>query len=475
MRHPDELSRRRALALGTAAAGFTILPPQVLGRGRVLAPSEKMNLAFIGCGMAGRTQINEMASQNIVALCDVDWRESSGGRGMIGTAASLAKKYPSARRFDDWRVMLQEMDKQIDGVVVSTPDHTHAQAVLTAMKMGKHVFCEKPLGISVQENRAMMAAEKKHKKVITSTCVQGHASEDCRAIVEWVRDGAIGDVREAHVYEYETIRPGSPSYYDDLKHIQDDVPVPPELNWDLWLGPAPSRPFNSMYHPNRWRYWYDFGAGKLGDHGPHYIDPIAWALDLGLPETIEAVGTDAEWDTVADKTQKYPRFAVVRYGFPARGKKPPVTLTWHHNDKMPPLTKWWKAEDKPPTGGGIIVGTSGAIVFGPIYASKPGAMQQVKLIPEELNRDYKRPARTIPRIDTSHWMEWVECAKAGKPTSADFAYGGIISEIALLGDIAIRNKGKLLRYDAKRGRFADSEANQFLQRPSYRKGFELPA
>ena len=473
MNRSEGISRRRALGFATAAAGFTFLPPHVLGRGGAPAPGDKMNLAFIGCGMAGRTQINELASQNIVALCDVDWRESDGGRGMIGTAASLAKKYSSAKRFDDWRVMLQEMDRQIDGVVVSTPDHTHAQAVLTAMKMGKHVFCEKPLGYSIEETRAMMAAEKKYPKVITSTCIQGHASEDCRAIVEWVRDGAIGDVHEAHVYEYETIRPGSPSYYDDLKHVQDDVPVPPELNWDLWLGPAPYRPFNPMYHPNRWRYWYDFGTGKLGDHGPHYLDPIVWALDLGLPETIEAVETDAEWETVAARTQKYPRFAVVRYRFPARGQRPPVTLLWHHNDKMPPLPKWWKAEDKPPTGGGIIVGSSGAIVFGPIYASKPGAIQQVKLIPEELNRDYKRPSPTIPRV-SSHWMEWVECAKAGRRTSADFAYGGMITEIALLGDIAIRNKGKVLRYEAQRGRFTDSEANRLLRRPSYRKGFELP-
>jgi predicted dehydrogenase len=340
------------------------------------------------------------------------------------------------------------------------------------MKMGKHVFCEKPLAHSIHETRAMMAAEKKYKNVTTQTCIQGHASEDCRAIVEWVRDGAIGDVREAHVYEYETTRPGTPNYYEDIQHINDDVAIPPELKWDLWIGPAPYRPYNTAYHPNRWRYWLDFGTGKLGDHGPHYIDPVYWALDLGLPATIEA-DADAEWNTPAAKAQKYPRFAEVRYGFPARGKKPPVTLTWHHNDKMPPLPKWWRAEDKAPTGGGIIVGTKGAIVFGPIYASKPGALQQVKLIPEELNRDYRRPAKTIPRLNTGHWMEWIECAKAGKQTSSDFAYGGAISEIALLGDIAIRNTGKVLHYDAKRGKFKDDEANAMFQR-TYRKGWELP-
>jgi predicted dehydrogenase len=464
------ISRRKALALGAAAGGFTFLPSRVLGRGGALPPSEKLNLAFLGLGLAGRTQVNELASQNIVALCDVDWRES-GGR-MIGSAAAIAKKYPSAKRFDDWRVMLQEMDKSIDGLVVSTPDHSQVHATLTAMKMGKHIFGEKPLGLTIHETRLLMAAEKKYKKLTTQTCVQGHASEDCRALVEWIRDGAIGDVREAHFYEYETIRPGAPSYYEGIQHIHDDVPVPPELKWDLWIGSSPSRPFNPMYHPNRFRYWQDFGTGKLGDHGPHYIDPIYWALNLGMPETIEAE-TDAQWDTVSDKKQMYPQFAVVRYGFPARGKLPAMTLTWHHNDRMPPLPKWWKAEDKPPTGGGIIVGSKGAIVFGPIYASKPGAIQQVKLIPEELNRDYKRPEKTLPRV-SSHWLEWVECVKAGKQASADFAYGGNISLICKLGDIAILQKGKILRYDAKRGNFKDnSEANALFQRP-YRKGWELP-
>lgn len=464
----DGMTRRRALTLGAAAGGFAFLPSQVLGRGGATPPSEKMNLAFMGVGMAGRNQINSLNSQNIVALCDVDWREGSG-RGMGGAAAAVAKQYPNAKRYDDWRIMLQEMDKSIDGVVVSSTDHTHAHCVITALKMGKHVLCEKPLAHSIHETRAMMTAEKKYKKLTNHTVVQGHASEDCRSIVEWVRDGAIGEVTEAHFYEIER---ASPTYYDDLKKVQDDVPVPPEVKWDLWIGPAPTRKFNAMYHPNRWRYWIDFGTSKLGDHGPHYIDPIVWALDLGLPETLEA-NTDAGYDAT-DRTQKYPALAEVKFGFPARGKKPPVTLTWHHWDKMPQLPKWMKPEEKIPSGGGMLVGSKGAIVFGPIYASKVGALQQVKLYPEELNRDYKRPAQTIPRIASSHCMEWVECAKAGKQTSANLAYGGLLSEIALLGDIAIRNKGMSLRYDAKAGKFTNSsEANAMFQR-AYRKGWELP-
>ena len=467
------MTRRKALALGAAAGGFTFLPSHVLGRGGQAPPSEKLNLAFVGCGMAGRSQIGALNSQNIVALCDVDWREGSG-RGMGGAAAALAKQYPNAKRYPDWRVMLQEMDKQIDGVVVSTPDHTHIHCVLASMKMGKHVLCEKPLGHSVHETRLMMDAARKYKKSITHTMIQGHASEDCRSIVEWVQDGAIGDVQEAHFYQYETVRQVPLSYYDEIPKVKDEVSIPDNLSWDLWIGPAPYRNFNTFYHPNKWRYWYDFGTSKLGDHGPHYIDPIYWALELGAPSTVELVQTDPEWEPVPDKTQKYPRFAVVRYEFPARGKKPPVTVYWHHHDQMPPLSKFWKAEDKFPwTGGGIIIGSKGAIPYGEIYASKPGALQLVKLIPEELDKDYKRPAKTIPRIATSHCLEWVECVKAGKQTSCNFEYGGNVSMIAMLGDIAIRNKGMKLHYDAKAGKFKEAEANRLFQR-EYRKGWELP-
>jgi predicted dehydrogenase len=475
MNGKDGITRRRALALGAAAGGFTFLSPSVLGRQGATPPSDKMNLAFVGCGMAGRNQINSLNSQNIVALCDVDWRESTGGRGMGGAAAALGKQYPNAKRYDDWRKMLDEMGKQIDGVVVSTPDHTHIHCVLASMKLGKHVLCEKPLGHTVHETRLMMAAEKKYKKTINHTVIQGHASDDCRSIVEWVRDGAIGDVQEAHVYQYETARQVPLSYYDEIPKVKEEVAIPDKLSWDLWIGPAPYRNFNTFYHPNKWRYWYDFGTSKLGDHGPHYIDPIYWALELGAPTTVELVKTDPEWDAVPDKSQKYPRFAVVRFEFPARGKKPPVTMYWHHNDQMPPLSKFWKTEDKFPwTGGGIMIGSKGAIPFGEIYASKPSGLQLVKLLPGELDKDYKRPARTVPRIASSHCMEWVECVKAGKQTSCNFEYGGNVCMISMLGDIATRLKGTKLHWDAKGGKFKEAEGNKLLQR-EYRKGWELPA
>jgi predicted dehydrogenase len=474
---PGRGSRRAflAAAAGGAVTGFA--------QNKVTPPSEKMNVAFIGiAGGYGNRALEELSSQNIVAICDVDWRTREQQAARFITPVEVAARHPNTRRFDDWRQMLEELGKSIDGVVVCTPDHTHAIAAITAMKMGKHVFCEKPLAHTVNEVRAMMAAERKYK-VATQTGIQGHASEDLRSLVEWVRDGAIGDVKEVHLFEGArpqpaagtpppANRPAGASIYESIAHLDDDIPVPPEVKWDLWLGPARYRRYNPMYLPVRWRSWLDFGTGVLGDHGPHFIDPIYWALDLGFPDTIEAE-TDPEYDP-AKNTQTFPRMAIVRYTFPARGAKPPVTLTWHANH-MPPLPRFVKAEDKFPTGGGMLVGTRGAIVYGPIYNGTPDKTVPglVRLLPEELDRSYQRPVKSLPRPQ-SHWLEWVECAKAGRQPSAGFGYGGIITQIALLGDIAIRNKGTLLRFDSKAGKFtnhdAANEAFKYFSRP----GWELP-
>jgi predicted dehydrogenase len=482
MKESDQISRRKFLAATAGGGSALLLPSEILGRNGAAPPSEKMNIAFLGIGGGyGARGMEELVSQNIVALCDVDWRTREQQHSQFAPAIEVAQRYPKARRFDDWRKMLEEMDKNIDAILICTPDHAHAVAAITAMKMGKHVFCEKPLANSVDDVRAMMAAERKYK-VATQTGVQGHASEDLRSIVEWVRDGAIGDVKEVHLFEgAHPPRPagsapgrpaGSHSTYDSIAHINDEIPVPPEVKWDLWLGPAKYRPYNPMYLPIRWRGWVDFGTGILGDHGPHFIDPVFWALDLGFPETIEAE-TDTEYDPEKN-TQTYPRMSIVKFTFPARGKMPAVAVTWHANH-MPPLPSYVKADDKFPSGGGMLVGSRGTILYGPMYKSNPGAPLpgQVRLLPEELDKSYKRPDKTIFR-PSSHWLEWVDCAKAGKQPSADFAYGGVVTQIALLGDLAIRNKGKLLRYDADAGRFTNCEAaNQAFSHVS-RPGWGLP-
>lgn len=484
MNGSGEMSRRQFVSRTASAGSAIVISSRILGRNGVIPPSDKMNIAFVGIGGGyGRRGLEELRSQNIVAICDVDWRTKEQQHSNFTPAIEVAQNYPSARRFDDWRRMLDEMEKEIDAVLICTADHTHAVVSITTMKMGKHVFCEKPLAHSVGEVRAMIAAERKYK-VATQTGIQGHASEDLRSIVEWVKDGAIGDVSEVHLFEGARPAPtatnaparnraGRPSIYESIAHVNDRIPVPPEVKWDLWLGPARKRPYNPMYLPIRWRSWIDFGTGILGDHGPHFIDPVVWGLDLGFPETIEAE-TDPEYDPEKN-IQTFPRLSIVRYAFPARGEKPAVSLTWHSNH-MPPLPKYWNPENKFPTGGGMLVGSRGAIVYDPIYNGTPGAIVPglVRLIPEELNNSYKRPEKTLAR-PKSHWLEWIECAKAGKQPSADFAYGGLITQIALLGDLAIRNKGKVLQYDAKHGKFKNCDSANEAFKDYARPGWSLPS
>jgi predicted dehydrogenase len=480
--NPKKLSRRDVLA-GTIAAGcFAFLPSRALGRAGFVPPSDKLNIAFIGVGSQGEANLRELGSQNIVAVCDVDWRLRSQllpHSQMVPIASEVMQKYPGVKRYDDWRVMLHEMEKQIDAVVVCTPDHSHALAGITAVRMGKHTYCEKPLAHSIDETRAMMETARKYPHITTHTGLTGHASEDVRSIVEWVRDGAIGTVQEVQVFQATGHRrtpdghPASPDQrppLEQLAHINDVVPIPPEVKWDLWIGPAPMRNYNPMYLPLVWRNWWDFGTGSFGDHGPHFVDPAFWALDLGFPESILAETSD-DYDPMIN-TQSFPRSVVIRYEFPTRGNRPALKFTWYGGDP-PPVPQGWDPQTRFPDGGGIILGTKGTIVYGPVYSSQPGTLKQLWLLPAELDKSYRRPARTLPR-PSNHWMEWVDAAKAGKQTSASWEYGGMVTQISLLGNIAIRHKGEKLLFDPKKRRFIHSNsANALFGRPA-RAGWELP-
>jgi predicted dehydrogenase len=502
MSEKNKISRRDMLAMSAAATGFTFLPSRVLGRAGHVAPSDKLNIAFIGIGITGWTNIQHLASENIVGFADVDWRTPAElGNRANDMASATIQHYPKVPHYDDWRILLQERDKEIDAVVVSTSDHTHAVAALTAMKMGKHVYCEKPLAHNIDEVRAMMKSAAARPRQATQTGFQGHASEDVRSAVEWVQDGAIGTIQEVHIYQQGgRPRPGGPplgqrpggapaaagaaaqgapprpqggggftSLYGQIEHVNDVVPVPPEVKWDLWLGPAPYRNYNRMYIPLAWRNWLDFGTGILGDHGPHFWDPVVWALDLGYPESIQAE-TDEEYDP-ATNTQTFPRSATVQYQFPAKGNRGPVKVTWF-GDATPPTPAGWNPDRPLPDGGGIFVGSKGSIVYGPVYSSDPDNLKQLWLVPEDLNKSYVRPGRTLDR-PSSHWMEWAIAAKDGKQPSANWAYGGLVTQICLLGNVAIRMKGQQLRFDEKTMKFNSDEANALFAR-TYRKGWELP-
>lgn len=464
------ISRREAIS-GTLAVGFAGL---LHSRASAHAPlsGDRLNLAFIGIGNYGATNLTELESQNIVAICDVDWRDHSQVPGRGRLASEVAKKYPQAQKFDDWRVMLDKTDKNVDGVIVCTADHTHAVAALTAMNMGKHVYCEKPLAHTIHEVRALVASAEKHSQQSTQTGIDGHASEDVRSIVEWVRDGAIGTVEKVEAFQSRAQNlQRYQSVYDQVAHVDDKVPIPPEVNWDLWLGPAPMRSYNPMYLPLRWRNWRDFGTGILGDHGPHFLDPAVWALDLGYPELIEAE-TDAEY-TGRIAEQMFPAMSKVHYRFPARVNRPAVSLTWYGYD-TPPIPDQWDKRLAFPNGGGILHGSKGKIVYGPVYSSKPFEPKQVWLLPAELDKSYKRPEKALPR-PSSHWLEWVNCAMNHTQPSANWQYGGLLTELCLLGDIAIQFHGSKLEFDPAGKRFRHhQQANEMFQRP-YRSGWELPA
>ncbi len=450
MKQENRISRRTFIRTFTASsAAVTIVPAYVLGRE---APSAKLNIAAIGSGGRARANIKGTSSENIVALCDVDDRR----------AAQMFKAYPKAKKYKDYRIMLDDMDKSIDAVLVSTPDHIHAGAVMRAIRMGKHVYCEKPLAHSIHEVRQITEAARKHN-VQTQMGNQGHSSEQIRMMCEWVWDGAIGDVRK--VYAWSSRPSGGAAFAVNMKRPEETPPVPKELDWNLWLGPAPQRPYHPAYLPFKWRGWVDFGTGALGDMGCHILDPVFWALKLGEADTIEIEATTTHFDKAIMK-ETYPVASVVRYKFPARGKMPPVALTWSDGRLRPPRP--YDMEDNRRIGGegALLIGQNGNIMHGSHGA---GGM---RIVPESKMKAYTPPEKTLPR-SKGHHQDWILACKNGKPASANFNFGGPLTEMALLGVLAIRNQNRKLIWDVKKMRVTnDAEADKFVN-PPYRDGWTL--
>jgi predicted dehydrogenase len=437
-----KISRRDFMGAAAAATAFTIVPRHVLGGAGNTAPSEKLNIAGIGVGGRGAGDIGEVSSENIVALCDVDWRNAAG----------TFKKYPKARQYRDFRKMLDKENKNIDAVVVATPDHTHAVATMKAIKMGKHVYCEKPLAHDIFEVRNVTEAARE-AKVATQLGNQGQASEGTRLVCEFIWDGAIGPVREVHSW---CNRPISPRGIDRPK---DTPPVPEGLSWDLWLGTAPERPYHPCYLPFSWRGWWDFGTGVLGDIGCHQFAAIFRALKLGYPTSVEACTSGVNSETA-------PLASVVRYEFPARGDMPPVKLTWYDGGLMPPRPA--ELEDGRRYGG----------ADDNLYVGDKGKMLGHRLIPEAKMKEYEKPAKTLPR-SPGHHKEWILACKGGPPARSNFELSGPMAEVVLLGNIAVRmgqqlyEKGLKLYYDGPNMRITNMpEANEYIRR-EYRKGWTL--
>jgi predicted dehydrogenase len=487
----NAIPRRKFLSTTAGALGvMMVLPARVLGR-EGMAPSEKVNIALVALGGRGAVHARELRDHNIVAVCDVDWRtwQNSPKRKApsvpLGVtpnvcAIDILPEFPRAKRYSDWRIMLEEQEKNLDAVVVATPEHSHAAPSIAAMKMGKHVYCEKPLARSIDETRAMVAAARQHK-VITQFGIQGHSGEDVLSMVEWIRDGAIGDVKEVRIFD--GLAGKAADDYSFLDHIDEKHEVPADFDWDLWLGPAPARPYNPAYGPRGYGRWRDFGGG-IGGIGCHLLDGPFWALDLGMPETIQAERIGA-YDPIKH-SQLFPRFATLRYQFPARGAKPAVVLTWDRK-AAPPLPEGWDPKENLPFAGGIIYGSKGAIVFGNSWACLPRsastgeyksaaidpAYKPAQIYPLDLAKAYRRSGPELPR-PFSHWVDWMDAIKAGKPAGANFDYGGALTEVNQLGDIASILAGTVLHYDAQQGRFTNNdEANRLMSPPPYRKGWTM--
>jgi len=444
-----EISRRTFLGTTAVTAAFTIVPRHVLGGAQHTAPSEKLNIAGIGVGGMGRSNLSQLETENIVALCDADH----------AYAAETFKKYPQAKTYSDYREMLDK-EKGIDAVMIATPDHTHAVISMEAMRRKKHVYCQKPLTHDVYEAR-MLAKAARETGVTTQMGIQGHSFEGGRLICEWIWDGALGEVREVDAWCNLSYYPFGHAYWSSKwsRRPQETPQVPATLNWDLWLGPAPQRPYHPAYHPAVWRCWWDFGCGMMGDRGAHTLDPVVWALKLGYPTSIEATSLDLNPDT-------HPIASVVTYEFPAREGLPPVKLTWYEGVRAPrPLELEDGRRMGHAEGGSLFKGTKGKLVAG-VYGEDP------RLIPERRMKEYKLPPKTIPRVRGSHEQDWVRACKAGKKAGADFEYSGLLTEICLLGNIAKRVDGRI-EWDGPNMKVTNlPEANQYI-RPPYREGWTL--
>ena len=470
--NPNFISRRAFVGGVAAAAGVMIVPRRVLGGQGYQAPSDTVNVATVGYvhGMGtSNTNACADAKANIVALCDVD-ESDAAMRKMKRSKTPILDRFPNAARYKDFRVML-EKQKDIDAVVVATPDHAHAVVAMAAMQLGKHVYVQKPLTRTISEARALTEAARRYK-VVSQMGNQGRSGEGVRLIQEWIEDGAIGEVREVHCWTNRPIWP------QGMARPTDTPAVPDGLDWDLWIGPAPMRPFNTAYHPFSWRSWIDFGAGALGDMACHVMDASYSVLKLGSPSSVLAsvaynvVEVQRPDGTTSNQRLKYndsfPPATVVHYNFPARGKKlPALKFHWYDGGILPERPEELEPERRLPESGTIFVGSKGKLIS-ETYSESP------RLIPEKRMQAYKRPKKTIPRVAGGlHEQNWLDTIKGKTKATSPFDYAGPFTETVLLGNLAVAFPGTKLMWDGVGMKVTNNaEANALVQH-QYREGWEL--
>ncbi|MBO0860106.1 MAG: Gfo/Idh/MocA family oxidoreductase [Chloracidobacterium sp.] len=535
----DKITRRKFVAGTTGATvGAMIIPRHALGGPGYIAPSDKLNVAVIGCGGQGAGDASELVAggENIVALADVDFgyvdramservrdRDGKPKQNMV----ELQEAYGKAKRYDDFRKML-EQQKDIEAVLVATPDHIHAIAAKTALEAGKHVYCEKPLTWSVHEARTLRETARKNPKLVTQMGNQGHSSHEARLINEWIQAGVIGPVKEVYVWTNRPIwpqgvpRPGKPepehapsqpsesgqglsnspaprppagqrmakggygsaaSFGNDWTQVRlnretawtvlNEFSKPSTLNWDLYLGPAPEVQFHPIYHPFNWRGWVDYGTGALGDMGAHLIDHPFWALDLGLPTHVETTSSPWGYDHMNNPVS-HPLAAQVVYHFAARGDQPPVRMIWHDGGLMAPRHELLPANVPLERDGGVIIIGQKGILTHETYGKNP------RLFPESLMEAAAKVPQKYERIATDgeknalHRQNWAKACKGQAKASSPFEYASKLTETMLLGIVALKTgQGAQIQYDGEKGEVTNlKEANQYLHR-QYRKGWAL--
>ena len=491
-------SRRDFLSGASKAAfGAMIVPRHVLGGPGFRAPSDTLNLAIVGAGGMGRENALRLLDENLVAFCDVDFGyverriqeaadEENPDRAARGERLKAA--YQAASKYADFREMLARQ-RDIDGVVVATPDHLHATIAQRCMEEGKHVYVQKPLTWSVHEARVLTRVARE-TGVVTQMGNQGHSTDSARRINEWIQAGVLGPVREVHVWTDRPIWPQglpTPKYppservYSEMtswwpgdvaglvaEAIGGDFEPPDGFDFDLWKGPAITElGYHPILHPFHWRGWYPFGVGALGDMGAHLLDHPVWALGLGYPSAVEATSTP--WGGGSENPVTYPMATSVHYEFPRRGIQPPVELHWYDGGLMP--KRPWQLPDEVRLvreGGVIYVGERGVLVHR-TYGRDP------QIYPSWLQEEAERVPETLPRVpDENHEVNWAEACKGNGEAVSPFSYAGPLTEIMLLGLVALRTgQGRKIRWDGESGRVTNiEEANQYLTR-EYRPGWEV--
>jgi predicted dehydrogenase len=450
------LSRRAFLAGAAALAGCRGTAPIRSAPGTATNAGDPLRVAIVGAGGRGMDNLDAVAASSgasIVALCDCDERQ----------AAKAFERFPSAARFSDWR-RLMDRERDFDAVLVSTPDHNHAIVAIAAMRRGKHVYCEKPLAHSIFEAREM-ARVARESRVVTQMGTQGHAYEGTRRAVEALRAGAIGDVRELHVW---TDRPAG-WWPQGVLRPTERQPVPAGLDWDVWLGPAPERPYNPAYVPFKWRGFWDFGTGAIGDMGIHNLDTAYWGLELGAVVSARIKDcSPAPNDPAMRETA--PLWSILEVTFAGRAGKPPLTMTWYDGGKLPPADLFHGEKLITRDGGSLVVGSKGTL-FTRTWHGGQNDKDMFLLLPRKQFEGVASPAPTLPRT-ASHHQEWVDACRGQGRTLSEFGYASSLTEALLVGNLALRT-GKAIEWDSAAMRATNSpDADRFI-RPEFRAGWIL--